>query len=109
VRADTLARVSLDRFDVLVLPSGTYTQISGDLLRRLKDWISGGGTLVTLAEASRWAARENVGLLSTTTELRGGKPDAEPAAAEAKANQPPQEAASQQLLFINAVLLGPAH
>jgi hypothetical protein len=43
----------------------------------LKDWISAGGTLVTMAEASRWAARENIGLLATSTELKGGKPEAE--------------------------------
>jgi hypothetical protein len=62
---------------VLVLPSGTYTAIAGDGLRRLKDWINAGGTLITIAEASRWAARDNVGLLSTSTELKGGKPEGE--------------------------------
>jgi hypothetical protein len=79
VRTASLGRVDLTRYDVLVLPSGTYTGISGDLLRRVKDWISAGGTLVTLAEASRWAARESVGLLSTTTELKGGRPEVEQA------------------------------
>jgi hypothetical protein len=81
VRTATLGRVDLGRYDVLVLPSGNYTSIAGDGLRRLKDWISSGGTLITLAEASRWAARDAVGLLSTTTELRGGKPDVETPAA----------------------------
>ncbi len=76
VRTGSLGRVDLRKYDVLVLPSGTYAAaIGGDALRRLKDWINAGGTLVTLAEASRWAARENVGLLGTTTELRGGKPE----------------------------------
>ena len=76
VRTASLGRVDLRKYDVLVLPSGTYTAaIGGDALRRLKDWINAGGTLVTLAEASRWAARDNVGLLGTTTELRGGKPE----------------------------------
>jgi hypothetical protein len=77
VRTGSLGRVDLSRYDVLVLPSGTYSGIAGDSLRRLKDWINAGGTLITLAEASRWASRESVGLLSTTTELRGGKPDVE--------------------------------
>ena len=49
---------------MLVLPSGTYN-FSDDGLRRLKDWIRNGGTLITLAEATRWAARDRVGLLST--------------------------------------------
>jgi len=78
VRVGSLGRVDLTRYDVLVLPSGNYTMLTGDGLRRIKDWIGAGGTLVTIAEASRWAARENVGLLATTTELKGGKPDTEP-------------------------------
>jgi hypothetical protein len=79
VRVASLGRVDLTRYDVLVLPSGNYTTLTGDGLRRIKDWIGAGGTLVTIGEASRWAARENVGLLATTTELKGGKPETEPA------------------------------
>jgi Zinc carboxypeptidase len=79
VRVGSLGRIDLRRYDVLVLPSGNYgTALAGDALRRLKDWISGGGTLITIAEASRWAARENVGLLTTATELRGGRPEVDP-------------------------------
>ena len=40
------------------LPSGTTPRLARTALRRLKDWISAGGTLITIAEASRWAARE---------------------------------------------------
>jgi hypothetical protein len=79
IRVRSLGRADLRRFDVLVLPAGNYGEaLGGDALRRLKDWVSAGGTLVTLGEASRWASRESVGLLETTTELRGGKPEREP-------------------------------
>ena len=75
VRASSLRRIDLRRYNVLVLPSGTYTStFSEDDLRRLKDWISGGGVLITLAEASRWATGERVGLLATKTEMRDGRP-----------------------------------
>ena len=68
-----------------MLPAGSYSDALGeDGIRRLKDWVRAGGTLVTLGEASRWASREKVGLLETVTELRGGKPDVEPAADEKK-------------------------
>jgi hypothetical protein len=50
----------------------------------LKDWIRNGGTLVTLAEASRWASRDRVGLLSTDTLLRDGSAERE---ADAPAGQ----------------------
>ena len=56
VRASTLQNFNMANYDVLVLPSGAYT-FSEDALRRLRDWIRNGGTLITLAEASRWAAR----------------------------------------------------
>jgi hypothetical protein len=75
VRVGTLGRVDLRRYDVLVLPSGGYGGLAGETLRRIKEWIGTGGTLITIAEASRWAARESIGLLATTTELKGGRPE----------------------------------
>ena len=79
--------------DVLVLPSGAYSDAFDDeQVRRLRDWMRGGGTLVTLADASRWAAREKVNLLETRTELRGGKPDV-----EEKDKKPTRSAAALRL------------
>jgi hypothetical protein len=78
VRVGSIERVDLKEFDVIVLPSGSYSALAGeDALRRLREWIRTGGTLVTLAEASRWAASERVDLVGTRTELRGGRPEVE--------------------------------
>ena len=74
MRVSTLQTFSMADYDVLVLPSANYT-FSEDALRRLRDWIRNGGTLITLAEASRWAARDRVALLSTDTLLRDGSPE----------------------------------
>ncbi len=74
MRTSTLQNFDMKDYDVLVLPSGSYA-FSDDALRRLKDWIRNGGTLITLAEASRWAARDRIGLLSTDTLLRDGSPE----------------------------------
>lgn len=74
MRVSTLQNADMRDYDVLVLPSGNYN-FSDDGLRRLKDWIRSGGTLITIAEASRWAARDKVGLLSTDTLLRDGTPE----------------------------------
>ena len=74
MRTSTLQNLDMRDYDVLVLPSGTYN-LGDDALRRLKDWIRNGGTLITLAEASRWAARDRVGLLSTDTLFRDGSPE----------------------------------
>lgn len=82
VRVSSLTRVDLSRFDVLILPSGNYASALGvEPLRRIRDWVNGGGTLITIAEASRWATREGINLLGTNLELRGGAPES-PAAAE---------------------------
>ena len=90
VRVDELGRLDLSRFDVVVLPAGDYsTALSGDALRRLKDWLSAGGTLITLGEASRWAARENVGLLATRTEFRDGRSETQTPEKDQKKDEPP--------------------
>ncbi len=74
VRVSSLARVDWRRYDVIVLPSGNYaTALNADVIRRLKDWMNAGGTLITVSEASRWAALEATGLLDTRTEMRDGK------------------------------------
>ena len=76
MRTATLQNFDMKDYDVVVLPSGTYS-FSDDTLRRLRDWIRNGGTLVTLAEASRWAARDRNALLSTDTLMRDGTPERE--------------------------------
>ena len=76
VRTNSLARADLADFDVVVLPSGNYGGAINDaVLNRLKDWLRAGGTLVTLAEATRWATGSNVGLLDTQLLLKDGRPD----------------------------------
>jgi hypothetical protein len=83
VRVSSLGRADLPDFQVLVLPSGNYgTQLGGDLLRRIKDWVSAGGTLITLAEATRWASQESVGLLATRMQMKDGRPEGADASAK---------------------------
>ncbi|WP_420632548.1 M14 family zinc carboxypeptidase [Candidatus Palauibacter sp.] len=72
VRASSLGRARLTDYDVIVFPSGNYDDVVGDgLLDRLRAWMRDGGTLITMAESSRWASR--AGLLATETERRGGR------------------------------------
>jgi hypothetical protein len=56
------------------MPNGNYDAVLGDAdVARLKDFVRTGGTLITISEASRWASRDKVGLLSTDTELKDGR------------------------------------
>jgi hypothetical protein len=71
VRVSTLARADLRQYDVIVMPSGSYVPLAAaEPLRRLRDWVQAGGTLITLAEATRWAAQEPIGLLASRPERR---------------------------------------
>ena len=79
VRTSSLGRANFSDYDVIVMPSGNYTGTINDaVLNRIKDWLRSGGTLVTVAEASRWATGTSVGLLDTTTLLKDGRPDTPP-------------------------------
>jgi hypothetical protein len=72
VRAASLGSLRLSDYDVIVVPSGNYGGPLGGLVDRLSAWMDDGGTLITIAEASRWAAGAE--LLATTAERRGGRP-----------------------------------
>ncbi len=75
VRANSLGRADLSRFTVVVLPSGNFASaFGGGDVDRLRRWIQDGGTLVTMAESTRWATRSDVGFLATEAEARAERP-----------------------------------
>jgi len=89
VRTSSLGRVVLSDYDVVVFPSGSYAgAVARSLVDRLQQWMRDGGTLVTLGESSRWAAREGVDLLGTSTERRGGRAEGEEAPKPRTPDQP---------------------
>ena len=89
VRVRSFARVDFSDYDVIVLPSGKYSPaFDPDLIRRLHEWTLMGGTLVTIAEASRWASRASVRLLETHTENREGEPEEESAHTDPALDRP---------------------
>ncbi|WP_419943433.1 hypothetical protein [Candidatus Palauibacter sp.] len=94
VRASSLGRARLTDYDVIVFPSGNYGDVVGDgLLDRLRAWMRDGGTLITMAESSRWAAR--AGLLTTEAERRGGR---------AEGDDPPEpDTPEQPIEYLDAI------
>lgn len=47
-------RVNLDKYNTLVMVSGSYKQLDSMQRQKLKQWTSKGNTLVTIAGASKW-------------------------------------------------------
>jgi len=87
VRASSLGRAILSDYDVIVFPSGNYTSaVAGELLERLRGWLRDGGTLITMAESTRWATAAE--LLATTAERRGGRAAGVDAPEEGTKEQP---------------------
>src|SRR5262249_15313375 len=67
VAGRSLAAVDLRKYNVLVLPDGTYAA-DGDApndatVGRLREWVRQGGTLVLVKGAAVWAAGDKVRLL----------------------------------------------
>jgi hypothetical protein len=78
VAGRSLPQVDWSQFDVCILPQGTYTGAEAppeDVVRRLKDWVQTGGTLVLVGGAAPWAAGEKVKLLPTKLEQRKSEED----------------------------------
>jgi len=123
VRVSSFRRANLADYDVVVMPSGDYSTLGDDGVKRLKDFARAGGTVVTLGEASRWAAKEKVALIDTRTENRDGSPEKDAPAADPdkkkadaakpfdydKAIQPEREAPENTPGSYLRVILDPEH
>jgi hypothetical protein len=49
-----LNRISLDKYNILVMVSGNYSQLDSIQRNKIKDWASRGNTIVTIGSASKW-------------------------------------------------------
>ena len=54
-RKDTLGGVDLSDYTHLILPGGGGARLSDNLRDKVRDWVRGGGVLVTTKQASVWA------------------------------------------------------
>jgi hypothetical protein len=99
IRTRQLANADLSKFHVIIFPdgneSGYASTLGADGIRRLRDWLSEGGTLVALGSgAVSFLADSRTGLLAISREnvARAGRPqrDAEPAREAEPAARPQQ-------------------
>ena len=77
LRGRSLAQARLADFDVLLLPDswerGRYAEILGPAgAAKVSSWVREGGVLVAVGNAAAWLTGENVNLLASSLEKRGG-------------------------------------
>ncbi|CAM4407438.1 Zinc carboxypeptidase [Pedobacter westerhofensis] len=56
----SFARAPLNRYNVLVLPGGTYTEWDKATVDKIKNWVNEGGTLITFQTATAWAVKQGI-------------------------------------------------
>ena len=56
-----LGSVNLSQYTTLILPGGSYSELSESDVQKIKSWIQNGGTLIAYKNAASWASRNNIG------------------------------------------------
>lgn len=106
IRTRQLARADLGDIHVLILPpGGDYARELGPAgIRRVKEWVAAGGTLVAAGEAVSFLTRRDVQLLSANQEdlYREGQ-DKKPAAAQNEPARAPGTILASQAEYLKAI------
>jgi hypothetical protein len=59
--SDNLGSINLNRYNTLILPAGSYRELSNAASEKIKHWTEEGGTLITIKNAASWATRNELG------------------------------------------------
>lgn len=54
VDVDRFNSINADRYNVIIMASGSYNNLNKNAQDKLKEWISGGGTLIATEDATKW-------------------------------------------------------
>jgi hypothetical protein len=88
-------RAPLNKYNVIILPGGSYNSWDKETVENLKQWVNNGGTLITFQSASAWAIQQNIvhetlkeaaftgrGAAPTTAPVPAAQPVVQPATAQ---------------------------
>ncbi len=56
-----LGSTDLNKYNTVILPDGSYPELTKATAEKLKKWVENGGVLITVKEAALWAASNNIG------------------------------------------------
>ena len=59
-KTDRLQRLDINRYNVLIMPGGSYGNIGEQVTNKIKQWVQNGGTLIAYKNANRWIARQEL-------------------------------------------------
>ena len=91
VRVASMALADFSKFDVLILPdaTGDYAAALGSgAIRRLKEWVANGGTVIGIEAGVEFLADARVGLLATAREAIAVEKKVDPAKPDAGGRVP---------------------
>lgn len=60
IEKDRLDNIDMDDYTVMIFPNGGYGDLSEGTVKDINEWVSSGGTLITLGYASRWAVNNEI-------------------------------------------------
>lgn len=58
--SNSLAGAQLEKYNVLILPGGNYSELTGEMTSKVKDWVKNGGTLIALGNATGWTVKNEL-------------------------------------------------
>ncbi|MGE0021377.1 MAG: M14 family metallopeptidase [Draconibacterium sp.] len=58
--SNMLATVQLEKYNVLILPGGTYPELTDETANKVKDWVKNGGVLIAYRGASAWTVKNGL-------------------------------------------------
>ena len=60
VNVEQFGRLNLHGYNTLILPSGSYGALGESQVNHLKDWVSRGGTIISMKTASLWLNQKGI-------------------------------------------------
>lgn len=66
---NSMGQVNLNKFNVLILPGGSYTLLSGEAVAKIKNWVQQGGTLLAFSNAIQWTTKNELSRLKMKKEI----------------------------------------
>jgi hypothetical protein len=65
---DRINNADLDRYNVIVMVSGSYSELGKRAVKKIKEWTRNGGILITTKYANNWAERNDLANISYLSE-----------------------------------------